>query len=195
MKTLDLKGTIRTETGKKATKRVRREEKIPCILYGINQPIHFEADAKEYGHLVYTPQVYLANLELEGTVHQAVVKEIQFHPVTDKILHIDFVEVDKDKPITVKIPVQLDGFAKGVQQGGKLVLQMRKLALKGLVSEIPAHLVVDVTNLEVGHSLKVRDLSFKGLELLDPKNSVVTTIKITRAAKAAAEAAQPAKKG
>jgi len=195
MKTLDLKGTIRTETGKKATKRVRREEKIPCILYGINQPIHFEADAKEYGHLVYTPQVYLANLELEGAVHQAVVKDIQFHPVTDKILHIDFVEVDKDKPITVKIPVQLDGFAKGVQQGGKLVLQMRKLALKGLVSEIPAHLVVDVTNLEVGHSLKVRDLSFKGLELLDPKNSVVTTIKITRAAKAAAEAAQPAKKG
>jgi large subunit ribosomal protein L25 len=195
MKTLDLKGTIRTETGKKATKRVRREEKIPCILYGINQPIHFEADAKEYGHLVYTPQVYLANLELEGSVHQAVVKDIQFHPVSDKILHIDFVEVAADKPITVKIPVQLEGFAKGVQQGGKLVLQMRKLALKGLVSEIPAHLIVDVTNLEVGQSLKVRDLSFKGLELLDSKNSVVATIKITRAAKAAADAAQPAKKG
>jgi large subunit ribosomal protein L25 len=93
MKTLDLKGTIRTDLGKKATKKVRLEERIPCIIYGINQPIHFEADAKEFGHLVYTPHVYLANLDLDGTAHQAVVKEIQFHPVTDKILHIDFIEV------------------------------------------------------------------------------------------------------
>ncbi|MFO7616716.1 MAG: 50S ribosomal protein L25/general stress protein Ctc [Bacteroidales bacterium] len=195
MKTLDLKGTIRTETGKKATKRVRREEKIPCILYGINQPIHFEADAKEYGHLIYTPHVYLANLDLDGAVYQAIVKEIQFHPVSDKILHIDFIEVQANKPISVKIPVQLEGFAKGVQQGGKLVLQMRKLALKGLVSEIPAQLDIDVTNLEVGQTLKVRELSFEGIELLDPKNSVVATIKTTRAAKAAAETSQPAKKG
>lgn len=194
MKTLDLKGTIRTDLGKKATKKVRLEERIPCIIYGINQPIHFEADAKEFGHLVYTPHVYLANLDLDGTAHQAVVKEIQFHPVTDKILHIDFIEVIPEKPITVAIPVQLEGFAKGVQQGGKLALQMRKLTVKGLVKDIPAQLLVDVTNLEVGHSIKVRDLSFDGLEMLNPKNAVVATIKTTRAAKAAAETEQPAKK-
>lgn len=194
MKTIDLKGTIRTETGKRATKKARLEQKVPCIIYGVNQPIHFEVDVKEVGHVIYTPNVYLIHLELEGNIHQAIIKEIQFHPVSDHILHIDFTEVQADKPISVKIPVQLEGFAKGVQQGGKLVLQMRKLALKGLAKDIPAQLNIDVTNLEVGQTLKVRELSFPAIQILDPKNAVVATIKTTRAAKAAAEG-QPSKKG
>lgn len=192
MKTIDLKGTLRTELGKKATKLLRKHEQFPCIIYGSGEPIHFAADSKEYGHLVYTPHVYLANITIENTVYQAVVQDIQFHPVTDQILHMDFLQVLPTKPVRVSIPVKLEGFAKGVQQGGKLSLEMRKLHLKGLIADIPEHLVVDVTELGVGQTIKVRDLAFEGLELLDQKNQVVAAVKVTRAVKGTATAGEGA---
>jgi large subunit ribosomal protein L25 len=186
MKTIELKGTLRTELGKKATKQLRKLDQFPCVIYGSVDPVHFVADLKEYGHLVYTPHVYLAKITIDGTTYDAVVQDIQFHPVSDEILHIDFLQVVPEKPVRVSLPVKLEGFAKGVQQGGKLSLELRKLQVKGLVKHIPDHLVVDVTPLSVGQTVKVRDLAFEGLELLDQKNQVVATVKTTRAAKGTA---------
>lgn len=183
MKTFELTGALRQELGKKATKKVRKSDAIPCVLYGEGEPIHFVADTKEYGHVVYTPHVYLLNIDIEGTVHQAVIKEIQFHPVSDAILHMDFLKVIPGKPVSVTIPVRLEGFAKGVQQGGKLKLEIKRVKVKGESTKIPDHLTVDVTELGVGQTIKVRDLSFDDFTILDPKNVVIASVKSTRASK------------
>jgi large subunit ribosomal protein L25 len=187
MKTFDLKGTLRKELGKKATKKVRKEESIPCVLYGSGDPVHFVANEKEYGKVIYTPSSYQINLDIDGTIHPAIMREIQFHPVSDRVIHIDFIRIADGKPVNVSIPVRLEGFAKGVQQGGKLKLEMRRANVKGLIKDIPDELLLDVTNIEVGQSIKVRDLSYPEFEILDPKNAVLASVKTTRAAKGAAE--------
>lgn len=201
MKTFDLNGTLRTELGKKATKKVRKEESIPCILYGSGEPIHFMANAKEFGHIVYTPSVYLLNINIEGTIHQAIIQAIQFHPVSDLILHMDFLRVVEGQPVSVSIPVQLEGFAKGVQQGGKLKMEMKRVKIRGEATKLPDALILDVTELEVGLTIKVRDLKYDDFTILDPKNAVIVSLKTTRAVKGAvgteeapAAAAAPAAK-
>ena len=187
MKTFDLKGLLRKELGKKATKQVRKQEKIPCVLYGNGEPVHFEANEKEYGQLIFTPSTFQINLDIEGTIHPAIMKAIQFHPVTDRVLHIDFLRIADGKPVGVSIPVRLEGFAKGVQQGGKLKLEMRRVTVSGMIQSIPDELLINVTNIEVGQSIKVRDLSYPEFEILDPKNAVIASVKTTRVAKGAAE--------
>jgi len=187
MKTFDLNGTLRKELGKKATKQVRNEDSIPCVLYGSGDPLHFVGNAKEFGKVIYTPSSYQINLNIEGKVYPAIMKAIQFHPVSDKPLHIDFIRITEGKPVTVTIPVRLEGFAKGVQQGGKLKMEMRRVTVSGMINVIPDELLLDVTNVEVGQSVKVRDLSFPGFQILDPKNAVIASVKTTRAAKGAAE--------
>ena len=187
MKTFDLKGTLRKELGKKATKQVRKEDSIPCVLYGSGDPVHFVANEKEYGQVINTPSTYQINLDIEGTIHPAIMKAIQFHPVSDRAIHIDFIRIAEGKPVTVSIPVRLEGFAKGVQQGGKLKLEMRRVTVKGMISAIPDELLLDVTNIEVGQSIKVRDLSYSEFVIQDPKNAVITSVKTTRVAKGAAE--------
>jgi large subunit ribosomal protein L25 len=187
MKSFDLKGTLRKELGKKATKKVRNEDSIPCVLYGSGDPIHFIANEKEYGQVVYTPSTFQINLDIDGTVSPAIMKDIQFHPVSDRILHIDFIRIAEGKPVIVTIPVRLEGFAKGVQQGGKLKLEMRRVKVSGLIQTLPDELLLDVTNVEVGQSIKVRDLSYDNFNILDPKNAVIASVKTTRAAKGAAE--------
>jgi len=189
MKTFDLKGTLRKELGKKATKQVRKDESIPCVLYGSGEPVHFVANEKEYGEVVYTPSTFQINLDIDGTVCPAIMKDIQFHPVSDKILHIDFIRIADGKPVIVTIPVRLEGFAKGVQQGGKLKMEMRRVKVSGMISTLPDELLLDVTNIEVGQSIKVRDLTFTDFQILDPKNAVIASVKTTRAAKGAAETA------
>jgi len=196
MKTFDLTGTLRKEVGKKASKQVRKEESFPCVMYGEGTPIHFVANAKEYGRIVYTPSVYLLNINIEGTIHQAVIQAIQFHPVSDIILHMDFLEVVPGKPVSVSIPVQLEGFAAGVQQGGKLKLEMKRVKVRGDATKIPDKLILEVTSLTLGQTIKVRDLSYPDFTLLDPKNSVIASVKIVRATKVetpvAEAAAEPA---
>jgi large subunit ribosomal protein L25 len=187
MKTYDLKGTLRQELGKKATKKVRKDENIPCVIYGDGEPVHFMGNLKEFGHVVYTPHVYLLNIDVEGTTHHAVIKDIQFHPVSDAILHMDFLKVVPGKPVSVSIPVRLEGFAKGVQQGGKLKLEIKRVKVRGEATKIPDHLSVDITNLGVGQTIKVRDLSFPDFTILDPKNVVIASVKSTRASKGGAE--------
>ena len=183
MKTIDLKTVKRQETGKKATKLLRKQDLIPCILYGGDEVVHFTAETNEFRHLIYTPHVYLVNLKIDDQDHQAVIREIQFHPTTDKILHIDFLEVSKDKPVEIGIPVKVEGFAEGVAAGGKLKIEMRRLKVKGLSDNLPDELTIEVTNIGLGESIKVRDLSFDNLELMDPNNAVVVSVKLTRVAK------------
>lgn len=185
MKVFELKGEIRKELGKKATKQLRKEEKVPCVLYGGEENIHFVVDLKAFDKLLYTPNTYIVKLNLGGKEVQAVLRETQFNPVNDKAIHADFYQVFEDKAVAVNIPVKVSGLAKGVQAGGKLSVSMRKLMVKGLVKDLPDTLPVDVTNLELGKSIQVHQLNYENLELLNAKNAVVAQIRLTRAARAA----------
>lgn len=189
MKTFELKGSVRTELGKKATKAVRVKQSIPCELYGGNDNVHFEVTASAIRKLVYTPNIYLVSLDIDGKKVDAIMKEIQFHPVSDKVIHVDFIEVSPKKPIIMEVPVQLEGLAEGVRAGGKLTLEMRKIRMKGLVSKMPDSVTVNVDKLELGKTIQVRALNYEGLEILNTPNAVVCAVKLTRAARGAAATA------
>ena len=196
MKTIEIKGSLRTETGKKATRDLRNNNSVPCVLYGLQKdenglPVatHFTVTVDGLRNLVYTPHIYVVELNIDGTVHTAIMKDIQFHPVKDSILHVDFLEINEANPIVMQVPVQLEGLAEGVKAGGKLALQVRKLKVKALYNAIPERLVVNVTNLGLGKTIKVGELSFEGLELLNAKEVVVCAVKLTRAARGAQAAA------
>ena len=196
MKTIEIKGSVRTDLGKKATRELRKNNGVPCVLYGVKKdenglPVatHFTVTVEGLRKLVYTPNIYLVNLDIDGTVVTAIMKDIQFHPVSDAILHVDFLQVEENKPVAMEVPVQLEGLAEGVRAGGKLALQIRKLKVKALYSAIPERLVIDVTPLGLGKTIKVGELSYEGLELLNAKDAVVCAVKLTRAARGAQAAA------
>ncbi|EPT33809.1 ribosomal protein L25, Ctc-form [Bacteroidetes bacterium oral taxon 272 str. F0290] len=187
MKSIEIKGTVRKNVGKKATKELRKQDIVPCIVYGAPKNdkgetivTHFQVAAKDLRKLIYTPHIYAIDLNIDGEVKNAILQEVQFHPLTDKILHVDFLHIDEQKPIKMNVPVVLEGLAVGVQAGGKLNQQMRKLTVKALYTAIPEHIKIDVTNLKLGKSIKVGDLNFEGLELINPKQSVVCSVKATR---------------
>ncbi len=196
MKTFELKGTVRTDLGKKATKADRVAEAVPCVLYGVGENVHFTATASDLRKLIYSPEVFVVALDIEGTKCNAIMKALQFHPVTDKVLHIDFLQVTDEKPVTVELPVKLTGLAEGVKAGGKLALEMRKLKVKALYTDLPENIQIDVTNLGLGKTIQVAAVSVDKLEILNAKNAVVAQVKLTRAARgaAAAAAASSAKK-
>lgn len=214
MKTFQLTAEPRTDLGKKATKALRNEAKIPAVLNGgklVDLPYAgtLQAGEKmvEIGNgkglittdliltqdsvrkLIYTPDIFAIELSYNGTKKMAVVKDIQFHPVKDTILHIDLLEVHPDKPVVMEVPVKLEGHAEGVKAGGKLNLNMKKLKVKALYNEIPERLVINVDHLGLGKTMQVRDLHFEGLELVNAKNAVVCAVALTRAARGAAAAA------
>ena len=195
MKEINVKGQKRTDTGKKASKLLRKEGLVPCNLYGekkgengLPEAFAFSASMAELRKAVYTPHVYVVNLNIDGTEHKAIMKELQFHPVTDALLHIDFFEIHEDKPITIGIPVKLNGLAQGVRDGGRLSLIVRKVNVTAKYQDIPETLDIDVTNMTIGKSIKVGDLKFEGLEMATSKEVVVCTIKATRKSNAAAAA-------
>lgn len=185
MKTFDIKGAERKEVGKKSTKELRNEGKVPCVLYGGENNTHFAVDAKDFQYLVYTPNVYIVNIDIDGNKSQAIMQDIQFHPVTDEIEHVDFLKINESKSIIISIPVKLQGLAEGVKQGGKLMLKLRKLRVRGLAANLPDTLDIDVSNLSLGKTIKVSELNFDNLDLLDSKNAVVATVKLTRSAQSA----------
>ena len=170
-------------------------------MYGINKDengnqvaTHFTVTNDGLRNLVYTPHIYVVNLDIEGKVVTAIMKDIQFHPVTDRILHVDFLQIDEANPIVMEVPVKLEGLAEGVKAGGKLALQVRKLKVKALYNAIPERLVVDVTSLGLGKTIKVGELSYEGLQILNAKEAVVCAVKLTRAARSAQAAAAAGKK-
>ena len=218
MKTFQLAAEPRTDLGKKATKALRAEGKIPVVLNGgevIELP--FKGTLKpgekivEIGNnkglvttdlavtndavrkLIYTPDIYAVELNINGEKRMAVLKDIQFQPVKDTILHIDLLEVNDKKPVTIEVPVKLDGHAEGVKAGGKLSLSMKKLKVKAIYTAIPERLVINVDNLGLGKSMAVGDIHFEGLELVNAKNAVVCAVHLTRAARGAAAAATASK--
>ena len=189
MKTFELNGTARADFGKKAAKSIRADKKVPCVLYGGEANVNFVVETSELRKLIYTPEVYLVNLTIDGKTVKAIVKEMQFHPLTEEVLHMDFLEVLDNKPIAVEIPVHLTGLAEGVKAGGKLSLEMRKLRVKGLYNDVPERIVIDVTNVALGKKIQVADVAVENLQVLNAKNAVVAQVKLTRAARGAQAAA------
>jgi large subunit ribosomal protein L25 len=189
MKTFELKGTLRADLGKKAANAQRSSDSVPCVLYGGKENVHFTATNSDLRKLIYSPDVFVVALDVDGVKCNAIMKALQFHPVSDKVLHIDFLEVSEAKPVAVELPVKLEGLAEGVKAGGKLSLEMRKLKVKGIYTQIPERIVVDVTSLGLGKTIQVGSVSVPGLEILNAKNAVVAQVKLTRAARGAAATA------
>jgi large subunit ribosomal protein L25 len=214
MKVFQLVAEPRTDLGKKATKALRVENKIPAVLNGgelVDLPYAGTLKAGEkvveiangkglittdlvvsldsIRKLVYTPDIFAIELTVNGEKKIAVLKDIQFHPVKDSILHIDFLEVNDKKPVTIEVPVKLEGHAEGVKAGGKLTLSMKKIKVKAVYTNIPERVVINVDNLGLGKSLQIGELNFEGLELMNAKNAVVCAVQLTRAARGAAAAA------
>lgn len=183
MKTFELSAQARPDLGKKAAKSLRGGDLIPAVLYGGDSVQHLTVSQEGVRNLIYSPEIFVVDLNVDGKSVKAILKDIQFHPVTDRILHIDFLQVDEQKPVAVEVPVVLTGHAEGVKAGGKLALEMRKLRVKAVYTEIPEKLFIDVTNLGLGKTIQVGALSFEGLELLNAKNAVVCAVKLTRAAR------------
>ena len=196
MKEINVTGQKRNDLGKKASKIARKEGLIPCNIYGEQKDengapvaMSFVCPMSELRKIVYTPHIYVVNINIDGVEHKAVMKELQFHPVTDALLHIDFYEINEVKPITIGIPVKLNGLAQGVRDGGRINLSIRKINVTAPYKAIPEHLDIDVTNLQLGKSIKVGELSFEGLTLATPAEVVVCSVKATRASRSAAAAA------
>ena len=201
MKQIAINGTVRAELGKKATKEIRKSGNVPCVIYGEKKDengnplaIHFSVSEKEINKLVYTPHIYLVDINIDGVDYKAVLKEVQFHPVKDNVLHVDFYEVHAEKPIVMGVPVQAQGLAAGVRAGGRLMMMVRKLNVRAMYDQIPEKLFVDVTALQLGKTIKAGDLHFEGLEMVTPKEVIVCAVKMTRAAMGAAAAAAAAAK-
>lgn len=199
MKQIAISGTARTDLGKKASREIRRNGSVPCVIYGekkdangMPEAIHFTVSEKEINKIVYTPHIYLIDINIDGADHKAVIKEIQFHPVKDNVLHVDFYEVNAEKPIVMAVPIAPKGLAEGVRAGGRLNAMVRKLKVRAPYAAIPEKLEIDVTSLGLGKSIKAGSLHFEGLELVTPKEVVVLTVKMTRAARGAAAAAAEA---
>ena len=197
MKEINVTGQKRSDLGKKASRIARKEGLVPCNLYGeakgengLPQAVSFVVPMTDLRKVVYTPHVYVVNLNIDGEEHKAIMKELQFHPTTDALMHIDFYEVTEDKPIVIGIPVKLNGLAQGVRDGGRMNLSIRKINVKAPYKNIPEILEIDVTNLGLGKAIKVGELSFDGITLATPAQVVVCSVKETRASKAAAAAAE-----
>ena len=185
MQTIQINGTARNDFGKKFAKAARREGQVPCIVYGGGEEIAFSVDAKELGQLIYTPNSYIIEINIDGKIVKAVMREVQFHPVREQILHVDFYRVQEGKPVAVSVPVRLTGNAEGVKVGGKLALSARKLTVKALVEFIPDEIVVDVTPLKVGQTIFVGDLQHENLTFMTPATTAVCAVRVTRASRAA----------
>ena len=190
MKTFKLEGKsreiiARSADQKRALKAMRKNDEIPAVLYGGEKVVHFAVTNDAVRKLVYTPEIFVVELTIDGETTMAIMKEIQFHPVSDKILHMDFLAVSKEKPVEMEVPVALEGHAEGVKAGGKLTLQMRKPRLKAIYDQIPEKLVINVDNLGLGKTMQVGALHFEGLEVMNAKNAVVCAVQLTRAARGA----------
>ncbi len=197
MKEINLNGELRAATGKKANRELREKQCVPCNIYGekkgkngLPEAEAIAISAAELNKAVFTPDVLVCNISVDGKVRKAVIKELQAHPVSGAILHVDFYEITEKKPITIGIPVNLTGHAQGVRDGGRLAPAIRKIAVTAPYKQIPERLDIDVTDLRIGKSIKVGDLHFDGLEIATSKEVIVCSVKMTRAAISAAASAE-----
>lgn len=194
METIKIAGVNRNAFGKKETKAIRKTGQVPCVIYGNGTTVHFSVDARSLKPLIYTPQSYLVEFDIEGKTEMGVMREVQYHPVTDQILHVDFYHIIPGKPIAIDVPVKLTGNSEGVKQGGKLILSKRKIRISATMENLPDAIEVDVTSLGLGKSIFVGDLKFDNIAILTPASTAICAVKMTRAARGAAAAAEAAKK-
>lgn len=191
MKSYDLNGSVRTIAERsseqtKALKAMRKNSQVPCVLYGGEKNVNFCVNYADLRKLVYSPDIHYVNLTIDGEAHIAIVREIQFHPVKDTILHMDFLEINDQKPIVMEVPLKLEGLSVGVKAGGKMRQLMRTLKVKAIYTNIPETLSIDVTDMGLGKAKKIADLSYENLELVNPKTAVVCMVAATRQSKDAA---------
>jgi large subunit ribosomal protein L25 len=182
MQSITIKGSHRESVGKVATKALRNAGKVPCVLYGGDKPLHFSADEVSFKNLVYTANVYTAMIEVAGAKYHAILQDIQFHPVSDSILHVDFYQLFDDKLVTMNIPVRLVGNSPGVMNGGSLRFAMRKLSVRALPADLPDFLNADISKLRIGHKLYVTALENEKFSILHPDNTVVVQVRTARSA-------------
>lgn len=180
MKRVSMSGSLREGVGKKDAKAQRKAGNVICVMYGGEEQISFTLPEKKFDKIIFTPDVYLVDLEIAGKKYVALLKDVQYHPVSDKVLHADFLQVLENKAITVNIPIVLTGISVGVMNGGKLTVKMRKLSLKGLFSDIPENIVIDITKLKIGMGIQVKDIKIDKINLLDNPNNVVLSVKTAR---------------
>jgi len=195
MKTIQISAEKRSELGKKSTRDLRKLNHVPCVMYGGAEVIHFHAHENDFRHIVYTPNAYIVELNIEGKEHKAVMQELQFHPVTDKLNHIDFVEVFDDRAVTVELPILLTGAAIGIKNGGKPRQRRRVLKVRGLIANLPDALEIDITDVEIGDVIKIGDLFYENLEILDPARSMIFAVVSSRVSMKGMEIDEPEAEG
>lgn len=183
MKTISISAERRTELGKKSTRDLRKADHVPCVMYGGPEVVHFHAHENDFRHIIYTPAAFLIEIRINGDAYKAVMHDIQFHPVTDKLYHIDFVEVSENKPVVVELPIRLVGVAIGIKNGGKPRQRRRVLKVRGLITNLPETLDIDITDVEIGDVIKIGDLSYDNLEILDPGRSMIFSVVSSRISK------------
>ncbi len=185
MKTITINAEPRQDLGKKGTKALRKKDHVPCIIYGGSENIHFSAHKNTFRNIVYTPDFQKVDIVVEGKTYSTLLKDLQFHPVTDKLLHLDFQEMVPDRPIIADIPIKLTGLATGVKAGGKLMLNLRKVRIKASPDKLVDEISLDVSHLELGKSVRVRDIDLSNVEFISSPNLPIATVEITRALRAA----------
>ncbi len=190
MKTVTIKGQKRETVGKKEAKRLRAQEIIPAVMYDGEEAIHLAIPFSELRSLVYTPDVYIVNLDIDGKIHSAIIQDVQWHPVEEQILHIDFLNIKKGTLVKTMIPVKTTGTAKGALEGGKLYVNLRKLKVKALPKNLPDNITIDVSDLGIGDNIQVKDIEVENLELLNVKSNVIVAVTVPRIAKTAEEEAE-----
>ena len=193
MKSVQLSGSLRANVGKVNAKAVREKGNVPCVIYGGTEQIHFEADIRAFKPVIFTPNAHIVEIDLGGKVYKTVLQEAQYHKINDNLIHADFLEIIEGKPVTANIPIVLTGQSDGVKKGGKLVLKMRKLKVRGIAAQLPDVIEVSISKLDIGDSVSVGDITVEGATLLNAKNVSVVSVTTTRAVAAEAKGA-PAKK-
>ena len=190
MKTVSLSGSLRENVGKKDAKALRKAEMVPCVLYGGDEQIHFATEAKNFKKILFTPETFLINVTIDGKSYNTILQDVQYHPVTDNVLHADFLLVKDDKPITVTLPLAIEGSAPGVMRGGKLKQPIRKIKVSGLAKDLPEIITVNISKLNILDSIKVRDLHIEGVTMVTPGYQVVVEVRAARGATVTTEEAE-----
>jgi len=180
MKTVSLSGSLRENVGKKDAKKHRKEGNVPCVMYGGKDQIHFVASDKAFRKLIFTPEVYIVILDIAGKTYNTVIQDVQYHPVTDNILHIDFLEIQPEKQVSIAVPVKVIGTAPGVLKGGKLILKTRKLKIQALMQYLPDEITVSIDPLDIGDSVKVKDLVVENITFMDSPNTIIVGVRTAR---------------
>ena len=181
MKKVSISGSLRENVGKKDAKMNRNKGLVPCVLYGGKEQVHFAVEEKSFKKLIFTPNSYLVNLNINGKEYDATLQDAQYHPVTDSLLHVDFMELIPGKPIIISVPVAFEGTAVGVFKGGRLIKKFRKLKVKALAEHLPDEIKINIEKLDINDSIKISDITLENIELLEPPTSIVVGVRVTRA--------------